>query len=91
MRGAKVRLVDKGRRPTVLYRPIQRIFLLKVNCGEQGIENLQLDPPIGDPFQDTLEDVAFQERNTCTEMQCPKRAAAREAQDKIMACALSEN
>ena len=91
VRGAKIRVASKGRGPTVLYRPIQRLFPLEVNCGIRGVEDPQLNSHVSAPSPATDEDAVSQDRNASPATQRPRRAAAREARDKIMACALSED
>lgn len=93
-RGAVVRVAGKGRQATSLYRPIQLLYPLEVSqpsCGEpNSVDPAQPttrceradnegDTRLGDPEE------------TEPQPQRPRRAAALEARDRMMARALCED
>ena len=53
VRGAKVKVAKKGRGSVMLYRPIQQLFPLEVNCGTRQVQELRMNPPVNDPTPTT--------------------------------------
>ena len=49
VRGAKVKVVKKGRGSVMLYLPIQQLFPLEVNRGTRRVQDLQVNPPVDNP------------------------------------------
>ena len=90
VRGAKVKVAKKGRGSVMLYRPIQRLFPLEVNCTRQ-VQELRMNPPVNNPTPTTDGDEVIGDEDAGSAIQRPRRAAAQEARDKVMAYALSEN
>ena len=91
VRGAKVKVAKKGRGSVMVYRTIQRLFPLEVNCGTRQVQELRMNPPVNDPTLTTDGDEVIRDEDAGSAIQRPRRAAAQEARDKVMAYALSEN
>ncbi len=83
-RGAVLKVANKGKRPSVLHRPIQRLFPLEIGChsGETGSQ-----PPYQPAGRSAAPDVLRdrEETRSIPAPQRPKRAAALKARDKIKA------
>jgi len=88
VRGAKVKVAKKETGSVMLYWPIQRLFPHEVNCGTRQV---RVNSPVNNLPLTTDGDEVIGDEDAGLVIQRPRRAAAWETRDKIMAYALSEN
>ena len=96
-RGAVRRVAGKGRKATLLQRPIQLLYQLEVPCQRQKIIECTdgtniVDKAVSGVMEDTVEEIKnADEVYESTTSQHPRRVAAAQARDRLMAQALSED
>ena len=90
-RGAVLRVAGEGRRSTILQRPIQLLYPLEVPCSCQETSSEDQDITSTQAKQSPEQTQDSDEVCESSVSQRPKRAAAAQARDRLMAQALSED
>ena len=92
IRGARVRVLSKPGRPTVLKRPIQHLYPLEVGSQQGDPTNAQPEMALTD-LRDDLSTTCRQDdqgtpmdRNEMSQGRRTQRHAALEARDRILGC-----